>query len=604
MQWQVILPADEQSSGEVIVHVEAENWLSALRLGLKKRGINGQLFSNLSCDIKADQSVEVKDFVTNKIFHLRPADTKPAGVASHPPAAARRDAKVDFGQVPNLPSGLPPHELFYTRDEVPDDGSEICYRERLIAVASNSGRENAARLAQAYFHQARAMGAINGTKLFVSVQVFDHKFAEQSQRPAVAALTWKQWSPRAPKVIFPLSGEEAIAVSVSTVPEAVPASAPAPLPVSVPAAPAATPVQRPSAAPLARPSAVPLARPSAAPLARPSAPPARPSAPPARRSSVPPTPPPAAFESVPPAPPAPVLDLVTPKAKAAQPAVAPIPKIAPLKQPEPAPVSPKKVDRHSSSPGHKSAKAMGIDDRMVIAFERMHEIFGIRDHDQAARFVIDLAHELVEAEAGSCMLISPGRYELYVAAATGPSTEALLGRKMSFTKGIVGFATRTSSVVTCSDPSGDPRFDNSIDVVSGFTTRSILVAPIQYEGHTLGAIELINSPRKGGFSQDESNILSYIGGAFGEFVQTSLPSREADFSDKDFLPHGHRGTRPSGAPPRPHQSTSTAKAASPLPLQPKRDSVPPAAPAPRTSRPHKAPAPQPSKGKKKKSKKR
>jgi hypothetical protein len=194
---------------------------------------------------------------------------------------------------------------------------------------------------------------------------------------------------------------------------------------------------------------------------------------------------------------------------------------------------------------------MGIDDRMVVAFERIHELYGIRDHDQAAKLVIELCHELVDAEAGSCMLISPGRYELYIAAATGSAKEALLGRRISFTKGIVGFATRTSSVISCSDPEGDPRFDKSLDAISGFATRNILVAPISYEGHTLGAIELINSPHPGGFSQEDSNILSYLGGSFGEFIQTSLPSREADFSDKDFMPHGKRTPTPPPARPAP-----------------------------------------------------
>ncbi|MCU0663751.1 MAG: GAF domain-containing protein [Myxococcota bacterium] len=596
MQWQVIIPGDEKGSAATEVHVDAENWLSALRLGLQKCGITGQVFSNISCNIKPDQSVEVRDYVTNKVFLLRPGGEAPRASAAPAPTAPRKSHPVDFGTTPALIKDLPSHELFYTRDEVPDDGSDICFRERLIAIAPKQSRDDAAQLVQAYFMQAKAMGGIDGAKLFVSVQVFDHKFSEQSQRPAVAALTWKQWSPRAPRVIFPLSGSQAISLALSQPP----APATEEETTEHPKPTATEPVKAHTKPPAATEPVKAHTKPPAAyePVKAHSKPPA--AYEPVKAHTKPPaayellkahSKPPAATEqakahSKPPAatvqakahskPPAATVQAspgraplslehprpLPPLAVAAPPispfvtATAPEPELVidltalkpksepPVAAPPPAPMPPQheapRVERHSSSPKHKATRAMGIDDRMVVAFERMHEIFGISDHDQAARFVIELCHELVEAEAASCMLISPGQYELYIAAATGSAKDMLLGRRISFTKGIVGFATRTSSVITCSDPVGDPRFDQTFDTVSGFETRNILVAPICFEGHTLGAIELINSPKSAGFSQDDANILSYVGGSFGEFIQTSLPSREAEFSDRDFTSFEHR----------------------------------------------------------------
>jgi signal transduction protein with GAF and PtsI domain len=175
-----------------------------------------------------------------------------------------------------------------------------------------------------------------------------------------------------------------------------------------------------------------------------------------------------------------------------------------------------------------------VDDSIVRAFERMQEIYSVRDHDRAAGFALDLAREFIRCEAGSTMLITPGKYELYVAAAHGDAADQILGRKLSLTQGIVGFATRAGAVVTVSDPENDPRFNDDFDKLSGFHTRNIVCAPIQHEGKTIGALELINSPRESGFLQGEANVLAYIAGAVGEYIDTSLPSREADFSDKDF----------------------------------------------------------------------
>lgn len=197
-----------------------------------------------------------------------------------------------------------------------------------------------------------------------------------------------------------------------------------------------------------------------------------------------------------------------------------------------------------------------VEDKIVEAFERMQELFTLRDHDEVADFALRVSREFINCEAGSAMLITPGKYELYVAAAQGEVAGKIAGKRFSLTKGIVGFATRAGAVVTVSDPENDPRFHGEFDALSGFMTRNVVCAPIQYEGRTIGAIELLNSPRETGFRQSEANVLSYIAGAVGEYIDTSLPSREADFSDKEFaefLPQ-----KPTGKPAS-KKKTKTAR---------------------------------------------
>ena len=215
------------------------------------------------------------------------------------------------------------------------------------------------------------------------------------------------------------------------------------------------------------------------------------------------------------------------------------------------------------------SRELAVDDAIVRAFERMQDIYSVTRHDDAALFALNLAREFIDCEAASAMLITPGKYELYVAAAQGDAASQLMGKRLSLTKGIVGFATRAGAVITVSDPKNDPRFHAEFDQLSGFITRSIVCAPIQYEGKTIGAVELINSPRESGFLQSEANVLSYIAGAVGEYIDTSLPSREADFSDKDFAeflpakkapPKTKAGARKKPAEKKPATATVKAKA--------------------------------------------
>ena len=463
MFWEVVVPGEDGVSSSTVT-VEAENWFSALRSSLNKHGSGGQLISNLTCDIKPDRSVHVTDFVTRKVFTLKPLDKAPGAEAADRGASvaetkspARVAADAD-PVVDDLPSDLPRCTGFFRRDEDPEDSSGIFYRERMLAVAPGTDTDGAARLAMAVFDRLKAMGSTAGTKLFVTVQVFDHEFSGRFERPAIAALEWKEWSPKKAKIQFPLSGAEDVRFSRASI------APPAPMVV-------------------APDKAIPLdLRPATSPVQRK----------------------------------APV-----------EPAAAPRPEKKPGAEmrAHPGKEIPKK---------RQTGEGVVLDDVFFQAFERMQEIYSYRDHDKVAEFALKLAQEFIKSEAGSTMLITPGKYELYVAAAQGTVAQSLFGKRMSLTKGIVGFATRAGAVVTVSDPENDPRFHDEFDKLTNFKTRNVVCAPIQFEGKTIGAIELLNSPRDSGFLQSEANVLSYIAGAVGEYIDTSLPSREADFSDKEF----------------------------------------------------------------------
>ena len=521
MLWEVVVPGDDGASSKTVT-VEAENWFSALRSSLSRHGSGGHLISNLTCDIKPDRSVHVTDFVTRKVFTLKPVGGASGAADRAAPAAAVQAPKSEPAApdpaVDDLPPGVPRCAGFFRRDEAPDDASGIFYRERMLAVASGTNADDAARLAMAVFERLQALGTSAGTKLFVTVQVFDHVFEGRFERPAIAALEWKEWSPKKAKIQFPLSGAEEIRFARSSVAPPAPDFAP-----PVAAAFAAQPIDLVASAP---PVAVTAAPQPAAPAPRAHA-----------RPSV------DDVASAPRLAPAPI-PLVAAPGKAAPVELRPATSSAQRKFHTEAAAPPRAEKKPSAEmqaqPGKEPQKkrqtgeGVVLDDLFFQAFERMHEIYSYRDHDKVAEFALKLAQEFIKSEAGSTMLITPGKYELYVAAAQGSVARSLQGKRMSLTKGIVGFATRAGAVVTVSDPENDPRFHDEFDKLTNFKTRNVVCAPIQFEGKTIGAIELLNSPRETGFLQTEANVLSYIAGAVGEYIDTSLPSREAEFSDREF----------------------------------------------------------------------
>ena len=169
-----------------------------------------------------------------------------------------------------------------------------------------------------------------------------------------------------------------------------------------------------------------------------------------------------------------------------------------------------------------------IEEKMVVAFERMQQIFGVENCDESAAFALSLIKDLVDFKDGICMLLTPGGEKMCVAAALGNSAELLLEKRISPTEGIVGLAIRNSEVVTVSDTRNDSRLSDWKDDLINEQTENAVCVPIQHEGRTIGAIELCDISHEKGFDQAIINILSYVAGVLAEHIDLSLASSEAD----------------------------------------------------------------------------
>ncbi|MCP4674991.1 MAG: DUF4339 domain-containing protein [Deltaproteobacteria bacterium] len=229
----------------------------------------------------------------------------------------------------------------------------------------------------------------------------------------------------------------------------------------------------------------------------------------------------------------------------------PIPSVVPRDSDPPAPDEPKIMPKiiveqkyitkaiRQIENGDSEAPAPDEHDMMDEAFARMKGIFKMQQHDDAAAFALSLARQIIDCEAGACMLVAPGMNQLYVAAAEGPIAQSLYGMRISPHKGVIGQVSRNHMLLNVRDPERDPRFDPSVDIKKNFHTRNVLCASIHCKGQTMGTIELLNSPRKEGFGESDENVLSYISTAFAEFADTSLPERDG-FRDDDFVPTGKK----------------------------------------------------------------
>jgi Nif-specific regulatory protein len=122
------------------------------------------------------------------------------------------------------------------------------------------------------------------------------------------------------------------------------------------------------------------------------------------------------------------------------------------------------------------------------------------DFDALLTTACERLAEALRAERATIWLVDAERGDLVTRVAVLPELPAL---RQPLERGIAGFVARTGEVVRVDDAASDARFDPSADRVTGYTTRSMVVAPIREDARSpiRGVVQLLN--RVGGCFDEE-----------------------------------------------------------------------------------------------------
>ncbi len=124
------------------------------------------------------------------------------------------------------------------------------------------------------------------------------------------------------------------------------------------------------------------------------------------------------------------------------------------------------------------------------------------DVDRTLKRALNHIMTYLDAEAASVFLLENDDTELVCRVCVGPVD--ITGIRLDHNQGIVGQSIADSDVIMVRDARADPRFSDKVDAQTGFTTRSILSAPLTVKERKLGALELINK-RSGDGLFDEAD---------------------------------------------------------------------------------------------------
>ncbi len=120
--------------------------------------------------------------------------------------------------------------------------------------------------------------------------------------------------------------------------------------------------------------------------------------------------------------------------------------------------------------------------------------------------IAESAAKVMQAEAGSVLLLDKHRSKLVFVSATGERSEMVIGREFDSDLGIAGRVTRTGQPEIVHDVQTDRGFYRQMDKISHFTTRMLMAAPMIAESEVIGVVEVLNRV-DGEFAKSDMDLL-------------------------------------------------------------------------------------------------
>lgn len=161
----------------------------------------------------------------------------------------------------------------------------------------------------------------------------------------------------------------------------------------------------------------------------------------------------------------------------------------------------------------KSKKAnTGADELLKTIFQNVVRIANERDVDKLLVHLADMGRDLVSADRCTVWLVDKKAEKIWTRVAHGIDRI-----EIPLSKGIAGYVAASGEHLVINDAYGDKRFDQQVDIATGYHTRNILALPIlDSNGETIGVYQAINkmSGNKNFSKKDLEHLLlaaSYTG---------------------------------------------------------------------------------------------
>lgn len=143
----------------------------------------------------------------------------------------------------------------------------------------------------------------------------------------------------------------------------------------------------------------------------------------------------------------------------------------------------------------------------------------VMDLDALLTRVIEVAKEVMNAEAASLLLVEGDRLRFHVARGTASDTIAAM--TVALGQGVAGHVAQSGHAALVEDVRDDPRFDPSFDRASGTQTRTLIAVPVKTKEELIGVAEVINKRGASAFDTDDLSLFESLVSALGVALENA-----------------------------------------------------------------------------------
>lgn len=148
-------------------------------------------------------------------------------------------------------------------------------------------------------------------------------------------------------------------------------------------------------------------------------------------------------------------------------------------------------------------------EQLKILIELSSLINSTLDTIEIRKRAVDAAKTLLDADAGSLLLIDQGTGELFFEVALGEKGKKLKEVRLKKGEGLAGWVAETGKPAIVHDVQSDQRFFRAADEKSTFTTRDMICVPVKTKDKVIGVLEVINK-RHGLFDEEDEEALAAL----------------------------------------------------------------------------------------------
>ena len=117
--------------------------------------------------------------------------------------------------------------------------------------------------------------------------------------------------------------------------------------------------------------------------------------------------------------------------------------------------------------------------------------------------ILDSATKLCKGEASSLMLVNKETQELYFEATTGSKGIEAAKYTIKLNEGITGWVATHNKSIIVNDVQNDKRYSKRIPAKIGYSSKTMIAAPMRIKDECIGVIEMLNKKGKTSFNQED-----------------------------------------------------------------------------------------------------